>query len=117
MPPVFALLFIFLALAALFGCLVFIAACVLTFSSKRRGLGVTSLCWGLVGAAGVFASFAFLALFVEHGREPLASQFSGVLSAAGFGAGGAIGAFLYVLRRGLRIPNRWSDRRRATPVA
>jgi hypothetical protein len=108
----FAIAMILLTLAAVFGCLVLIAGCALLFLPKVRRLGIAILCGGLLGASAAFALFAFFVLLVEHGREPLLSQVAGVFSAAGFGAGGIGGAALFVLVRGLRLPNRWADRRR-----
>jgi hypothetical protein len=113
---VFALVFTLLALAAVFGCVVLVAGCLLAISSRRRHLGVAILFGGFLGAVAAFGCFTSFVLLVEHGREPLLSQVAGVFSAAGFGVGGGIGASLYVLARGMRIPSRWADRRRVRSV-
>ena len=107
---------IFLTLAAVFGCLAVIVGCVLIILPQLRRFGVAVLGAGSLGAVAAFGCFASFVLFVEDGRKPLLSQVAGVFSAAGFGVGACIGASLYVLARGMRIPNRWADRRRVRPV-
>jgi hypothetical protein len=103
-------------LAAVFGCFVLGAGCVMLISRKLRGLGVAVLGWGLLGSLAGFALFAFIALVLEAGREPLFSAVTGVFSAIGFGVGGVCGAACFLLVRGLRLPNRWADRRRVGRV-
>jgi hypothetical protein len=108
----FAIAMILLMLAAIFGALVFITACALLIAPKLRSFGFTVLMGGMVTATIAFALFAFFVLVVEAGREPLLSQVTAVLLAAGFGVGGVMGAGSFVLFRFLRTPNRWADRHR-----
>jgi hypothetical protein len=108
----FAIAMILLTLAAVFGALVFVTGSALLIVPKMRGLGFTVLVGGLVAAIITFALFSFFVLVVEAGREPLLSQVTAVLVAAGFGVGGVLGAGSFVLYRFLRTPNRWADRHR-----
>ena len=113
----FALAIIALLLAAVFGGVVLIVGCLLLISPKVRRLGIAVLFWGVLGAIAGFALFALLALWVEDGREPVISQVAGMISAAGFGVAGTLGGLYFLLVRGLRLPNRWADRRRAGPAS
>jgi hypothetical protein len=62
-----------------------------------------------------FALFVVSVIWGEHGREPLFSQVGVMFAAAGFGIAGATGGIAFLAIRGLRLPNRWADRRRAPP--
>ncbi len=112
----FAITMILFALATVFGCVVLIAGCLMLISRKLRSLGVVVLGWGTLGALSSFALFAFIVLILEAGREPLLSEVAGAFSAVGFGVGGVCGLAYFLLARGLRLPNRWADRRRVGPV-
>jgi hypothetical protein len=112
----FEIAVISLTFAAAFGCLVLVAGCALLSAPKFRGLGIAVLVGGFVGAILAFSLFAFFVLIVESGREPLLSRVTGVFVAAGLGAGGAMGAILFLLVRVMRLSNRWVDRRRVGHV-
>ena len=110
-----ALLKIFFVIFAGFGGLVLVVGCLLLGSPRFRRLGRAVLLWGAAGAAAAFALFALATLLGQHGR-PLFGE-SGVMSAAtGFGIAGTAGGFVFLAVRGLRLPNRWADRRRPAPL-
>ena len=106
----FAIAKILLTLAAVFGALVFVTGLALLLAPKLRSLGLTVLVGGSVTATIAFALFAFFVLVVEAGREPLLSQVTAVILAAGFGVGGALGAGAFVLFRLVRTSNRRAGR-------
>jgi hypothetical protein len=112
----FAIAMILFTLAAGFGCLVLIAGCLMLISRKLRRLGAAVVGGGSLGALAAFALFAFIALIVEAGREPIVSVVSGAFTAAGFGAGSVCGIAYFAVTRRFRFPNRWADRRRVGRV-
>jgi hypothetical protein len=105
-----------LTVFAAFGCLTLIAACVMLASRKARSQGAVMLGWGSLGALAGFALFSFIVLIVMPGRGPVLSQAAALFSAAGFGVSGVAGLVFLLIARGLRLPNRWSDRRRLSRV-
>jgi hypothetical protein len=110
---VFAIAMVLLTLAAVFGVFVLAAGFVLLLIPRLRRFGIVVVCGGFLGALAAFMLFALVVLLVEGGREPTISPVAGVISAAGFGIGGSVGAALFGMARLLQLPNRWADRRRA----
>ena len=111
----FALLMIVFVLSAGFGGLVLLGACLLLASPRFRRLGATVLLWGAAGAAGAFALLALDSLLGGH-TGPLLGRAALLCAATGFGIAGAAGGFVFLAVRGLRLPNRWADRRRSAPL-
>jgi hypothetical protein len=105
-----------LSVFAAFGGLMLIAACVMLAFRQARSQGAVMLGWGSIGALAGFALFAFVVLIVVPGREPLLSQAAALFSAAGFGLSGVAGLAFLLIAQGLRLPNRWADRRRLSRV-
>jgi hypothetical protein len=111
----FALVMIAFTLAAVFGVVVLAVACLLLASPRLRRLGVAVVLWGAAGSVASFALFILWVIWGEHGREPVFSQVGAMFAAAGFGIAGAAGGVAFLAIRGLRLPNRWADRRRPAP--
>jgi len=111
----FALVMIAFTLAAVFGVVVLAVACLLCASHRFRRLGLAMLLWGAAGSIASFALFLLIVLVGEHGREPIFSQVGAMFAAAGFGIAGSAGGMVFLAVRGLRLPNRWADRRRPAP--
>jgi len=112
----FALVMIALTLAAAFGVVVLAIACLFLASPQFRRLGVAVLLWGAAGSVASFTLFVLSVIWGEHGREPVFSQVGAMSAAAGFGIAGATGGIALLAIRGLRLPNRWADRRRVPPA-
>jgi hypothetical protein len=112
---VMALVMIAFTLAAVFGVVLFAVACAWCLLPRFRRLALVTLVWGVAGAVASIQLFVSMMKVYDHAREPILSLVGGMFIAAGFGILGAIGSAIFLGAKGLRLPNRWADRRRQGP--
>ncbi len=109
----YLILYVLLTVAAVFGAAVLVASCALLIRRKSRAWGFAVIAGGVLGALLSVAFFVLLSFVLDSGHESFSAHITARFLGAGFGVGGALGAFAYLSVRVLQSPNRWVDRRRA----
>ena len=106
-----AALFVALVASSVLGLIMLLTGAGLVFSSRWRGWGSAILGGGVLGAGLSCVGIAVINWLFSSG--PIPSEVWLLFCAAGFGWGGLAAGGALVLLAWLKLPNRWSDRRRA----
>jgi hypothetical protein len=107
------MLFFLLAASAVLGACMLLAALLLLVFKRFRSHAFAIIAGGVAGGLVMVGLFAFMRLVVQRSNEPLLSQVSLAVFAAGFGWAGLLAVLAWSTLDALRFPMRWVDRHRA----